>query len=209
MAQNQINLINLERMLDDLAQNNWAVSSTVFTREFCQNLAHECQKLHSDGAFHKASIGRGATKTVHTEIRGDFTLWIEEAHATSLQKDFLSNLQLLLQKLNQDFYLGLKRYETHFALYPPGAGYDKHIDNHRGSGARKITFILYLNESWQKGHGGELSLYQPDQENILITQIEPVLGTFVLFRSDLFPHQVEKSFQPRLSITGWFRDDAS
>ncbi|KHD86984.1 MAG: hypothetical protein OM95_16925 [Bdellovibrio sp. ArHS] len=196
-------------MFDDLAQNNWALSSALFTREFCQKLAHECQKLYAEGALQKASIGHGANKGVHAEIRGDFTRWIEESSATPLQQELLSELQLLLQKLNQSFYLGLKRFEIHFALYPPGAGYDKHIDNHRGSGARKITFILYLNENWQKGHGGELSLYEPDQENTLITQVEPHLGTVVLFRSDLFPHQVEKSFQPRLSITGWFRDDAS
>lgn len=196
-------------MFDDLAVNNWASSAAVFSKDFCQKLAQECQRLHDEGQFHQASIGRGVTKSTHTEIRGDFTLWLDEKNNSPVQQSFLSHLQTLLEQLNQSFYLGLKRFETHFALYPPGAGYDKHIDNHRGSGARKITFILYLNEHWQKGHGGELSLYQPDQENVLITQIEPALGTFVLFRSDLFPHQVEKSFQPRLSITGWFRDDAS
>nr|WP_295899834.1 2OG-Fe(II) oxygenase [uncultured Bdellovibrio sp.] len=196
-------------MFDELATKNWSSSTQLFPREFCRKLAQECQRLHDQGEFNKASIGRGATKTTHSEIRGDFTLWIDENTASPLQQNFLSHLQTLLEHLNHSFYLGLKRFETHFALYPPGAGYDKHIDNHRGSGARKITFILYLNESWQKGHGGELSLYQPDHEDTLITQIEPQLGTFVLFRSDLFPHQVEKSFQPRLSITGWFRNDAS
>lgn len=209
MEQNQINLKELERIFDELAEKKWAASTQLFSREFCEKLAHECQKLYEKGDFNKASIGFGATKATHAEIRGDFTLWFDDSSATPLQKEFLFFLQTLLQELNRSFYLGLKRSESHFALYPPGAGYDKHIDNHRGSGARKITFILYLNENWQKGHGGELSLYQPDQENILISQIEPALGTFVLFRSDLFPHQVEKSFQPRMSITGWLRDDAS
>ncbi len=196
-------------MFDELAEKNWASSKTVFPESFARQLAHECQRLHDEGQFNKAAIGRGATKTQHAEIRGDFTLWIEESTASSVQKDFLTSLSVLLQQLNRVFYLGLKRYETHFALYPAGAGYDKHVDNHRGSGARKITFILYLNERWQKEHGGELSLYQPENPDQLITRIEPTLGTFVLFRSDLFPHQVEKSFQPRLSVTGWFRDDAS
>lgn len=196
-------------MFDELAFKNWASSTELFPKEFCRKLAQECQRLHAQGGFHKASIGRGATKTTHSEIRGDLTLWIDTNSATPLQHDLLFSLNTLLERLNQSFYLGLKRFEIHFALYPPGAGYDKHLDNHRGSGARKITFILYLNEHWQKGHGGELSLYQPDHEDILISQIEPRLGTVMLFRSDLFPHQVEKSNQPRLSITGWFRDDAS
>lgn len=195
-------------MFDELAAKNWACATNVFTIPFCQSLAQECHRLHAEGQLKKAAIGHGTTKATQAEIRGDFTLWLEEAHASPLQLQMISHLKNLQELLNRSFYLGLKRFEVHFALYPPGAGYDKHIDNHRGSGARKITFILYLNDHWQKGHGGELSFFEPEQEDQLITQIEPRLGTFVLFRSDLFPHQVEKSYQTRLSITGWLRDDA-
>lgn len=209
MKQNQINLTELNRIFDQLAEQNWAQSQDLFAPDFCRLLAQECQKLHDQGALQKASIGHGPSKATHAEIRGDYTLWLDAQTATALQSEFLSFLETLLLQLNQSFFLSLKSFETHFALYPPGAGYDKHIDNHRGSGARKITFILYLNEHWQKGHGGELSLYHPEQENMLLAQVEPRLGTFVIFRSELFPHQVEKSFQPRLSITGWLRDDAS
>lgn len=195
-------------MFDDLAVKNWAFSLSIFTESFCHDLAQECQKLHSQGQLTQASVGRGALKATHVEVRGDFTLWLNEEQASPRQLQMLQHLEMVREQLNRAFYLGIKRFEAHFALYPPGAGYDKHIDNFRGSGSRKITFILYLNGRWQKGHGGELSIFAPDQTNQLITQIEPILGTFVLFRSDLFPHQVEKSFQPRLSITGWFRDDA-
>lgn len=194
-------------MFDDLAQKNWARSEDIFPKSFCLALAKECQILHNEGAFKKASIGHGVSKSLRSEIRGDSTLWIEKETASSLQTDLLGQLNVLMQELNQNFFLGLKRFETHFAFYPPGTGYDKHIDNHRGSGARRITFILYLNDNWQKGDGGELSFYHPENEDSLITQIEPKLGTFVLFCSDLFPHQVEKSFQPRMSITGWIRND--
>lgn len=195
-------------MFDELTTQNWSSSRTLFTPQFCFRLAQECQNLFQQGQLQPAHIGHGATKLQNAEIRGDSTLWFDEISASPLQKIFLKHLSTLLERLNRSFYLSLKRYEAHFALYPPGAGYDKHIDNHRGSGARKITFILYLNESWQKGNGGELSLYDPTEENNMITQIEPTLGTFVLFRSELFPHQVEKCFKPRLSITGWLRDDA-
>lgn len=194
-------------MFDDLAQNNWASSQDIFPKSFCLSLAEECQTLHDSGAFQTASIGHGVSKTLRSEIRGDCILWIEENATSPLQSELLTQLHSLMQHLNENFFLGLKRFETHFAVYPPGAGYDKHVDNHRGSGARRITFLLYLNENWQKGHGGELSFYRPDQEDVLITQIEPKLGTFVLFRSDLFPHQVEKSFQQRMSLTGWLRND--
>ncbi|WP_347357525.1 2OG-Fe(II) oxygenase [Bdellovibrio sp.] len=209
MEQNQINLLNLDRMLESLAQNNWATANDIFPSEFCLALAQECHRLHHQGELTKASIGHAGSKTINSEIRSDFTLWLEENTASELQQSFLDQMELLKQTLNQFFYLGLKRFESHFALYPPGGGYDKHIDNHRGSGARRITFVLYLNSDWKKGDGGELSLYEPENENQLIKQIEPRLGTFVLFRSELFPHQVEKSHSHRLSLTGWFRNDAS
>lgn len=205
MEQKQINptVLNasaLEILLEELAQKNWAVSSQVFSFGFCQNLARECQNLALQKQLQKASIGRGNTKAIHSEIRGDFISWLEESHI------FLAQLELLRHSLNQLFFLGLQRVEAHYALYPPGTGYDKHIDNHQGANHRKITFVLYLNEHWQKSYGGELSLYNSDDSELF--QVEPQLGTLILFRSDLFPHQVEKSSTNRMSLTGWFRDDA-
>ena len=185
-----------------MALKNWAISEEIFNKEFCRSLVSECQRRQAAGEFHKASIGHQATKTVDEEIRGDFIGWLQETHP------MLENLELLRQSLNQFFFLGLKRVETHFAFYPPGAGYEKHIDNPRGRSHRKITFVLYLNENWQKSEGGELSLFDPANENERIAQVEPTLGKLILFRSELFPHQVEKSFSERLSLTGWFRDDA-
>ncbi|WP_413557722.1 2OG-Fe(II) oxygenase [Bdellovibrio sp. HCB209] len=207
MKQNQINLSALRQSFEKLAENNWALSTDVFAPDFCAKLAQECHNLYSQGELKKASIGPANHKVTAAEIRGDYTLWVDEANSP-LQGEFLNCLNTLREELNQFFYLGLKRVESHFAFYPPQAGYDKHIDNPRGASHRKITFVLYLNESWQKDHGGELSLYNPESPDELIARLEPVLGQLILFRSDLFPHQVEKSFTPRLSLTGWFRDDA-
>lgn len=45
--------------------------------------------------------------------------------------------------------------------YPPGARYTKHVDNGGEVGnGRRITALLYLNEEWLKGDGGELSVYK-------------------------------------------------
>ena len=199
-------------MLDTLAEQSWAESSTVWNSDFCKELAQECQRLSLQGQLKKAAIGSGSQKNVLKQIRGDFTLWLDPQGSNEIQARFLSAIQQIQNVLNQSFYLGLNTFETHFAHYPPGAGYDKHIDNHRGSSARKITFILYLNENWQHGDGGELSLYAPtkaeESETPRIALLPPRLGNFILFRSELFPHQVEKSMKPRLSVTGWFRNDA-
>lgn len=203
----QINQVELEKLFDDLAREEWASTEKVFSLEFCHLLVQECLLLQSEGLFHPAAIGKGANKINDQTIRGDFTSWIEDNSTSVLLRELREQLDLMRMMLNQNFYLGLKRSETHFAVYPPGAEYQKHIDNHKGFNSREITFILYLNENWKKGDGGELSIFQPSDQDVLMTQIEPMFGTFVLFRSKVFPHQVEKNFHQRLSLTGWFRTD--
>ena len=195
-------------MFDTLGAQNWAVSNDILSAQFCEDLARECQLLNAEGRFQKAAIGFGQSKTNASDIRGDSTFWLDTNAISPAQRMANVCLADFLGHLNQSFFLGLKRFEAHFAHYPPGTGYEKHVDNHLGANSRKITFIIYLNKQWQEGHGGELSLYSSHDENILLKKIEPRIGTMVLFRSELFPHQVEKSLQPRLSLTGWFRDDA-
>jgi SM-20-related protein len=190
----------LPDLLNDLAQKGWTATQALFSQADCQALAQQCQNLFESGEMTKASIGRGATKTIQNEIRGDNIYWLDN-------HPVLPSLDILRQHLNEFFYLGLKRLEIHFAFYPPGAGYDKHVDNHQGLNHRKITFVLYLNENWQKSDGGELALFSPEDDNKLLEKIEPTMGTLILFRSDLFPHEVQKSNSNRLSLTGWFRDD--
>ncbi len=195
-------------MLETLAEKSWAESPNIWPHDFCRRLARECQILEQQGSLKKASIGHGLDKSMNQAIRGDSTYWITEEKATPVQKKFLQEMQKVQYTLNRSFYLGLNHLESHFAIYPPGTGYDKHVDNHRGSGARKITFILYLNENWNSGDGGELSLFQPENEDERLALLPPTLGRFVLFRSEVFPHQVEKSLKTRISLTGWLRNDA-
>ena len=189
-----------------MAQDEWASSSAIFPLEFCQKLAKKCLLIHAQGLFRPAAIGQGNTKINRTDLRGDFTSWIDEDTPSLLLRSFREQIDTIRLRLNESFYLGLREFETHFAVYPPGGEYKKHVDNPRGSGARQITFILYLNNAWEVGDGGELSFFQPGNEEILFTQIQPRIGTFVFFRSDVFPHQVEISKNQRLSLTGWFRN---
>lgn len=205
---NQINCVELEKLFDDLALKEWACSEKIFTLDYCRLLAQRCLLLHREGCFQPASVGKADKKVQDHAIRGDFTLWIEENTKSVFLIELQEQIDMMLKMLNQNFYLGLKRFEAHFAVYPPGSEYKKHMDNHKRSNSREITFILYLNDVWKKGDGGELSFFQPDNHDVLLTQIEPNLGTLVLFRSKVFPHQVEKNRNQRLSLTGWFRMDS-
>ncbi|MDX5298962.1 MAG: 2OG-Fe(II) oxygenase, partial [Gammaproteobacteria bacterium] len=95
--------------------------------------------------------------------------------------------------------------EAHYALYPPGTFYKRHVDNFRGRSSRVVTSLLYLNPHWQPGDGGEMQLY-PDAADAA-QRVEPRLGTFVLFMAEDLPHEVLPTRVPRGSIAGWFRRD--
>ncbi len=194
-------------MYEDFAKNHCAVSRDVFDLDYCRELAFECQNLYTKGLFKKASIGAGLEKKTAAEIRGDSIFWLDEKNESKLQKTFLDILTELKNGLNKNFYLGLRSAEAHYSVYPPEARYDKHYDNHKGRQNRIVTFVLYLNEEWQKSHGGELQMFSATNEDEVIDNIEPHLGQFVLFDSKLFPHQVLPNKSQRKSLTGWLRDD--
>ena len=114
-------------------------------------------------------------------------------------------LNTLRGALNERLLLGLFSLEVHYALYPPGAFYRRHLDQFRGrafsSGDRVISCAIYLNEDWTPAEGGLLRIY--DRE--LARDVLPVAGTLACFLSDRFEHEVLPATRERLSLTGWFR----
>ena len=197
--------ISIDTLINQLADNSLAVSDEAFPKHLSELLLQDLDRLHQVGAFQQAAIGRGGSLQVQKQIRGDQTYWLDENPDSQTQKDFLDFMRELQKKLNESFFIGLQEIEAHYALYPPGAGYDKHIDQHAHTAYRKITFILYLNPQWQPGDGGELLIFDPQNPEQVLTQIQPLFGRFILFRSEVFPHQVATSGRDRKSLTGWLR----
>ena len=194
-------------MLEEIATKNYAVSDSFWPQSLCEGLSQDLTRLREENLLRPAGIGRGQSKQHQARIRGDSIAWLSDEGETPAQTEFLLGMEKLRQELNQNFFLGLKRFESHFAWYPPGAGYEKHLDQHIGTTARQITFVLYLNSDWKKSDGGELALFDPAEPEKILTKIEPLFGRFVLFRSEIFPHSVLASFADRRSLTGWFRND--
>jgi SM-20-related protein len=99
-------------------------------------------------------------------------------------------------------YLGLEDFESHFALYPPGAFYLKHLDRFRDDDRRMVSAVVYLNEGWLPEHGGQLRMYLDEGGEY---DVVPVGGCLVVFLSGEVPHEVLPAMRERLSLTGWFR----
>lgn len=153
-------------------------------------------------AFKPAGVGRQGEYQRNGDIRGDTIQWLEPGD--SAVTEFLRWMDKLRLGINQRLYLGLFDYECHYAVYPPGAFYQKHRDAFRGSAGRKLSTVLYLNPDWDLVAGGELVLYDEAGEEQLI-RLAPECGKLVLFLSEDFPHEVLPATRSRQSIAGWFR----
>ena len=146
--------------------------------------------------------GIGSAGHTNQDIRRDRTIWFDGK--TPAQKQYLELMEQIRLQVNEHFFAGLFEYEAHFAHYPKDAYYRKHRDALKGSSARVLTSVCYINENWNSSDGGELVIYD-DAENQKLAYIEPNGGSLVLFWSEEFPHDVLPASRDRFSVAGWFR----
>lgn len=189
------------RLADELATQGWSQQNNFLPSSLSAELAKECRNRAYHGQLAPAAVGRGASKTVHQTIRGDQIQWLDTGHHAAVDS-YLELMEQLRLTLNRDLFLGLEDYESHFALYPPGTFYKKHIDRFRDDDRRTVSCVAYLNEDWLPEHGGALRMYL---ENGRVHDVLPQLGSLIVFMSAQWPHEVLPATRDRLSVTGWFR----
>ena len=166
-------------------------------------LAADARRLERAGRFRAAGVGRGASFRVRPELRDDHVLWWDPERCTPAMRCYLDEIERLRQHLNQTLWLGLTRFETHFAVYPVGARYRTHLDRFASAPHRMISLIFYLNEGWEESDGGHLRLYLDEPERAPWHDILPVTGRLVAFESGRFYHEVRPGGRLRRSVVGW------
>ena len=193
-------LARQQQLIDGLVTDRFSTCPNYFSDELISDLHRELQHhLHQDH-FHGAHIGKGQQRMRAHAIRGDSILWLNGASAA--QRVYLNDLEQLRQALNRQLFLGLTEFEAHFAHYPPGAGYQRHLDSFQNDNLRRISIVTYLNPRWRHGDGGELLIYRDER---VIAAVPPLAGTLVCFASEDIPHQVAVTRCGRNSVAGWFR----
>ncbi|KJR24870.1 SM-20 protein [Vibrio navarrensis] len=150
----------------------------------------------------EARIGRNDDLIKVERIRSDKIQWLQAGKSQAVD-EYLAKMEEIRLAVNRYLYLGLFEYEAHFAKYEQGDFYQKHLDSFRGQENRKLTTVFYLNDTWQEGNGGELVMY--DLQDQHLQTVQPKGGRLVVFLSELFPHEVLTSHVDRFSIAGWFR----
>lgn len=191
----------LLRVVDDLASHGWSQQSIFLPQALTMELAEECRARAAAGQLNPAGIGRGDQQQVQEGIRGDRIDWLESGQSAA-GDSYLALMESLRQALNRELFLGLEELESHFALYPPGAYYQRHLDRFRDDDSRTVSVIVYLNEEWQPDDGGELRLYLPGGR---VHDVLPLGGSLACFLSADMLHEVLPARRERLSLTGWFR----
>jgi len=191
----------LDRILEELRTDGISVSDGFVPTPAVRALADCAALRRSRGEFLGARIGADSNLQRREDVRGDLICWLAGEQFPAETQLFAALEQLRLG-LNERAYLGLVDLEVHYAWYPPGARYARHVDRPQGRSARRISVALYLNEHRSAADGGVLRIQGDDGR---FRDIEPVGGRLVLFLSDSREHEVLLTQVPRLSLTGWFR----
>mgnify|MGYP000161707853 CR=1 FL=1 len=185
----------------DLERIGYSLSDGLLDPQLVDALAMVAYQHNTDGQLIPA--GTGKERSHDDSVRGDSIAWLEPDSGQPAVTECLKRFDQLRRALNQHLFLNLHDVESHFAFYPPGTGYEKHLDQFAtGDRRRQVSLVLYLNSRWRDTDGGELRLHLDDDSHL---DVRPVAGRLVLFESSRFWHEVRPATRDRLSIAGWFR----
>ena len=179
-----------EAWLAELATSGFTVRDGLLPDALALALLAEARRLRDEEALRRAGIGREEDHELNARIRRDRVAWL--SGATLAQVQYLEAMEQLRRDVNEALFLGLFAFESHFALYEPGAFYARHVDAFRGGRNRVLSTVLYLNDSWRAGDGGELAIYPPDAQADASPSllIEPLMNRTAIFLSEEIPHAV-------------------
>lgn len=184
--------------MDELAENDFVIVDDFISDELFQTITQFFSEVEEADKLSKAGIGAQQNFTVKSEIRGDFIYWLAKNHDLPLSP-FFEMMEELTQSLRQFCFLSLPGAEFHLAKYPAGSHYHRHLDQFNERTNRQITVLIYLNENWKPGNGGELIIYKNEGQ----IKVEPIARRLLLFKSEVIEHEVRTTHVPRYSLTGW------
>ena len=188
-----------EKIVDGLVNDGYIVLDNALDASLVKELLREAQ---SRDDFKKAGISTAGSRDENR--RRDKILWLDEA-GSKVEQNYLAFAHGLREHINRALFMGIKRYEAHFAKYETGDFYEKHLDAFASSKNRVVTTVFYLNDSWSEADGGELVIY--DKDDTKLRELLPLQNRLVVFLSEAFPHEVLPAKKERYSIAGWFRVD--
>lgn len=195
-----------EKIISGLLEDQYCIVEDFFDAEEVQFLRNTLLQKYEEDNFKKAAIGNKLNETIEKTVRGDFILWINENDGVEAEKLFFNKINSLVSYLNKTCFLGILQKEFHYAVYPEGTFYKRHLDTFQNDDRRKLSLVCYLNdEDWKPENGGELVIYKEEEGVEVAKKIYPLPGRVVIFESQVLEHEVKPVKTTRLSITGWLK----
>ncbi len=191
-----------EKVIIDLLEQQFSIVDDFFNFKEIEDLRALLLEKYNEDEFRKAAIGNQFSEQIIKSIRGDFISWIDENNLLPEEKVFFNKIDDFTNYMNRTCFLGIQEKEFHYAVYPKGTFYKKHLDTFQNDDSRKLSIVCYLNdEDWKPEFGGELVIFKPLEE----IKVYPLKGRVVIFESQVLEHEVRQVEQMRLSITGWLK----
>lgn len=192
-----------ETIIEDLLKQQFSIVDNFFSSEEVEALRKSLLAKYEADRFKKSAIGNYVNEEIDKTIRGDFILWMDETNANEEELLFFKKINDLVDYLNKTCFLGILHKEFHYAVYPKGTFYKRHLDTFQNDDRRKLSIVCYLNEdNWPRENGGELTIYTEKEALDLL----PIPGRIVIFESQILEHEVKVvKASERMSITGWLK----
>lgn len=218
-------------LIAGLADQGWAHAGSALDPDLVTALRLRAMDLSRKNDLKEAGIGRGTEYRHNRAIRRTRIAWLDGQGEA--EKAFLGGCEAFRQQMNRELYAGLQDFEAHFAIYPPGGHYARHLDafahparpagdspveGFRRPKTRVVSLVVYLNEHWKEGAGGELALWSQvprmadGRADLAALDAEPPVavitprgGDIVVMLSADIPHEVRATKDRRVGIAGWWR----
>lgn len=188
-------------LIDSYLDNNVGQAENFLDGALALGLKERIAFLQSKDQLILAGTGNNSILKYDRSIRSDKIYWLDRKHKDPFENRFLNLIDRFVIYLNSTCFTNIIGYEFHFAVYDEGSFYKRHLDVFKDSRQRAFTMIMYLNQDWKEGDGGELCVYIDD----LPLKVAPLNRKAVFFKSSELEHEVLQSQKARLSITGWFK----
>lgn len=192
-----------ETIIQDLISKKYSIVNNFFSSEEVRILRNSLLAKYEADKFKKSAIGKHFNEEIDKTIRGDFILWMDEKSTNEAELLFFNKINELVRYLNTTCFLGILHKEFHYAVYPKGTFYKRHLDTFQNDDRRKLSMVCYLNEdNWLVENGGELTIYTENED----LDVLPLPGRLVIFESQVLEHEVKiVKASERMSITGWLK----
>ena len=133
-----------EKIIDDLSNQKYSISDFFFSPEETKQLRESI--IQQDKDFHQAAIGNSQNEQIVKSVRGDKIRWIDESKKSKTEEIFFEKIYDFILYLNMTCYMGIEESEFHYAVYPEGTFYQRHVDAFKNDDRRTLSIVLYLND---------------------------------------------------------------